>query len=216
MKLYTKLLPLCLMMSSSFSFASDVDYDYVKEVKREIPGITSPFKNNFVNVEIQEVVLTNIKKSLDDIDGNVKVTKNALELKELFKSTGDLVENNILKFNNVALDRDVSFNNTYSRISLDETKKSGDYKINNSSNSYKIDLLLYRSEKDTVQFSIKGNITADNAGQNSEPYTKSGMSNSFDQSTGVKVNQYTVFSTVSNLGETRFLIVKVSNPTIQE
>jgi hypothetical protein len=203
-------------MSSSFSFASDLNSEYVTERTWDIPGITSPFKNNFVNVEIQEVVLTNIKKSLDDIDGNVKVTKNALELKELFKSTGDLVENNILKFNNVALERDVSFNNTYSRISLDETKKSGDYKINNSSNSYKIDLLIYRSEKDTVQFSIKGNITADNAGQNSDPYTKSGMSNLFEQSTGVKVNQYTVFSTVSNLGETRFLIIKVSNPTIQE
>jgi hypothetical protein len=203
-------------MSSSFSFASDLNSEYVTEKTWDIPGITSPFKNNFVNVEIQEVVLTNIKKSLDDIDGNVKVTKNALELKELFKSTGDLVENNILKFNNVALERDVSFNNTYSRISLDETKKSGDYKINNSSNSYKIDLLIYRSEKDTVQFSIKGNITADNAGQNSDPYTKSGMSNLFEQSTGVKVNQYTVFSTVSNLGETRFLIIKVSNPTIQE
>lgn len=216
MKLYTKLLPLCLMMSSSFSFASDVDYDYVKEVKRDIPGITSPFKNNFVNVEIQEVVITNIKKSLDDIDGNVKATKNALELKELFKSTGELVENNILKFNNVALDRDVSFNNTYSRISLDDTNKNDDYQVNHSSNSYKIDLLLYRSEKDTIQFGIKGKITADNAGQNSTPYKKSGMDNSFDQTSGVKVNEYTVFSTVSNLGETRFLIIKVSNPTIQE
>lgn len=169
MKLYTKLLPLCLMMSSSFSFASDVDYDYVKEVKRDIPGITSPFKNNFVNVEIQEVVITDIKKSLDDIDGNVKATKNALELKELFKSTGELVENNILKFNNVALDRDVSFNNTYSRISLDDTNKNDDYQVNHSSNSYKIDLILYRSEKDTIQFGIKGKITADNAGKTQHP-----------------------------------------------
>lgn len=204
-------------MSASLSFASDVDYDYVKKVDIDIPGLTSPFKNNFVNVEIQEVVITNINKSLDDIDSNIKSTKNALELKELFKSTGELVENNVLKFNNVALERNVSFDNTYSRISLDETKKSGDYKVNNSSNSYKIDLLLYRSEKDTLQFSIKGKITADNAGQNSEPYTKFGMNNSFEQSTGVKVNQYTVFSTVSNLGETRFLIIKISNPsTTQE
>lgn len=209
MNRYIKVLPMCLIMLSGLAVSAE---SYVPEIKRGIPGITSPFENNFANVEIQEVVINNIKTSLDDIDSNVKSKKNALELNEFFKTTGNLIENNILKFNNVALERDVSFNNSYSRISLDETKKSGDYKINRSSNSYKIDLLIYPSENDTVQFSITGKIMVDNSGEHSAPYNKSGTDNTFTQSTGVNLNQYTVFSTVSSLDETRLLIIKVSKP----
>lgn len=209
MKKYIKILPLLLIMASGLAVASESNYP---EIQRDIPGITNPFRNNFVNVEIQEVVLTNINKSLDDIENKVKSTKDALELKEFLKSTGTLVENNILKFNNVALERDVSFNNAYSRISLDENKKSDEPKVNKSSNYYKIDLLIYRSESDTVQFSITGQITADNSGENSYPKNNYGMDNSFKQSTGIGLNQYSVISTVSNLEETRLLIVKVTKP----
>ena len=66
-------------MATSIAYASNdeirVNAYHDALSQRDIPGITSPFKNDFVNVEIQEVVLKDVKKSIDDISDSVKLTK---------------------------------------------------------------------------------------------------------------------------------------------
>lgn len=63
------------MIVTSITYANDDDikvnvyHDALSQ--RGIPGIPSPFENNFVNIEIQEVVLKDVKKSIDDINDSV-------------------------------------------------------------------------------------------------------------------------------------------------
>lgn len=229
MNLIKKILPLSFLMATSIAYASNDDmkvnvyHDALSQ--RGIPGITSPFENNFVNVEIQEVVLKDVKKSIDDINDSVKLTKGQFELHDLLKSTGSIVEENIFKFNNVMIEKDHNFNNLYSRINVDkieatssknkDTTKS--LKSDNTFNFYNFNFSVYKSENKSVQFKINGDISSDNRIEkqlvnNDNGDKKDIMKNNFKQSSGAQLDEYTVITTVSTLNETRLLIVKVTEP----
>lgn len=229
MHLLKKILPLSLLIVTSITYANDDDikvnvyHDALSQ--RGIPGITSPFENNFVNIEIQEVVLKDVKKSIDDINDSVKLTKGQFELHDLLKSVGSIVEENVFKFNNVMIEKDHNFNNLYSRINVDRTARlslknkdiTKSLKSDNTFNSYNFNFSVFQSENKSVQFKINGDISSDNRLEeqlvnNDNGDKKDIMKNNFKQSSGAQLDEYTVITTVSTLNETRLLIIKVTEP----
>lgn len=230
MNLIKKIVPLAFMMVTSIAYAGNDDmrvnvyHDALSQ--RDIPGITSPFKNDFINVEIQEVVIKDVKKSIDHISDSVKLTKGQFELHELLTSVGTVVEENVFKFNNVMMDQKHNFNNLYSRINVDSTEKKAStknsfpdiiIKSDNLFNFYNFNLDFVKSENNSVQFKINGDISSDNKfyddNANNENSNKKDITKTnFKQTSGAQIGEYTVFSTVQSLKETRLLIIKVTEP----
>lgn len=225
MNLLKKILPLSLLIVTSINYANEdnmgVNAYHDALTQRGIPGITSPFENNFVNVEIQEVVLKDVKKAIDDINDSVKLTKGQFELHDLLKSVGSIVEENVFKFNNVMIEKDHDFNNLYSRINVDKNDKTLTknkdttkyFKSDNTFNFYNFNFSVFKSANKSVQFKINGDIRLEEQLVNNDNGDKNDiMKNKFKQSSGAQLDEYTVITTVSTLNETRLLIIKVTEP----
>ena len=236
MKDYLKVIPLCLAMSSSVVFAGDIP-DQIEPKPVDI-GSLSTFKKmdteidkiiyqpTFVNVEIQEVVLKNTKKTFDEIDTSVKSIKNQLELDKFFQSAGDVQETNIFNFTKIHTDKNVKVNNSYVRKQVvnanNSSKNSQLQNIIENSNQYNFNINMSRFGDKCIRVSIDGRIDKEyshadlvaNAVMNKE---HGGMSNSFNQSALINIDQYTILSSdVKDSGagnksrEQKLFIVKVT------
>lgn len=236
MKDYLKVLPLCLSISSSVVFAEDISYDIVKtpteyttllELKKkdnEIDKISR--QNTFVNVEIQEVVIKNTKKTFDEMDASVKLIKSQMELDKFFQSAGDVQETNVFNFTKVDTNHKVNVNNAYVRKQIVNTntgsKTSVLQNIIENSNQYNFNIEMNRFGDMSMRITLDGVIKSEyshadlmaNAVTNKE---HGGMSNSFNQSALINMEQYTILSSdVKDAGlgtktrEQKLFIVKLT------
>lgn len=250
MKDYLKVLPLCLVMSSSFVFAGDIaDNMSIDDMKTSQENIEKAltlkkiereyiqdvqFKNTFVNVEVQEVIVQNVKKSFDEIDKGVKATGDQMALDSFFQSLGKVQETNVFNFTNVATNQKVNFDNAYIRKYAVDTRTAdaknnstassykSSYRIVESSNSYKFEMYLDRLGDKAMRVNINGDVnteygTSDESVKDNVGRQRSGMSNSFKQDSLLKINEYTILSSdVKDAGvdnktrESRFFIIKVN------
>lgn len=245
MKDYLKVLPLCLVMGSSFIFASDnsenveimnmkVSQDKIKEaitlkmLEKTYSNIN--FQNTFVNVEVQEVIVQNVNKSFDDIDKAVKLTGDQMRLDAFFKSLGKVQETNVFNFTNVAINKQVNVDNSYTRrYMVDKSKQdfknnsiNSSYKVIESSNFYKFEFYLDRLGDKSIKLFVKGDInteygSSDDVDKDNTGKEHIGMSNSFQQESLLNINEYTIISSdVKDAGvenktrESKFLIVKLT------
>jgi hypothetical protein len=245
MKDYLKLLPLCLVIGSSTVFASDIpdskniedmkvsqenikDAITLKRLEKEYANIN--FQNTFVNVEVQEVIVQNVKKSFDEIDKGVKATGDQMKLDAFFQSLGKVQETNIFNFTKVATNKQVNFDNSYTRRYMAETRKqdlknssiTSAYKSIESANSYKFEFYLDRFGDKSMQLFVKGNVnteygSSDEAVKDNIGKEHSGMKNSFQQESLLRMNEYTILSSdVKDAGvdnktrESRFFIIKIT------
>lgn len=236
MKDYLKCLPLCLAMSSSVVLAADIPEQIkskpvdveslltLKKMDTEIDKII--YQPTFVNVEIQEVVLKNTKKTFDEIDTSVKSIKNQFELDKFFQSAGDVQETNIFNFTKIHTDKKVNVNNSYVRKQVvnanNGSKNSQLQNIIENSNQYNFNINMSRFGDKSIRVTIDGLINTEyshadlvaNAVTNKE---HGGMSNSFNQSALINIDQYTILSSdVKDSGldsktrEQKLFIVKVT------
>lgn len=237
MKDYLKVLPFCLAMSSSVVFANDIPNSIEKnpeeikslstlnKIEKEVDGII--YEPTFVNIEIQEIVLKNTKKTFDEIDTSVKSIKNQLELDKFFQSAGDIQEINIFNFTKIHTDKQVNVNNTYVRKQVvnanNGSKNSQLQNIIENSNQYNFNINMSRLGDKSMRITLYGviNIEYSQADLVSNAVTNKehgGMSNSFNQSALINMDQYTILSSdVNAAGKTReqkLFIVKLTE--IQE
>jgi hypothetical protein len=245
MKDYLKLLPLCLVIGSSTVFASDIpdskniedmkvsqenikDAITLKRLEKEYANIN--FQNTFVNVEVQEVIVQNVKKSFDEIDKGVKATGDQMKLDAFFQSLGKVQETNVFNFTKVATNKQVNFDNSYTRRYMVETRKqdlknssiTSAYKSIESANAYKFEFYLDRFGDKSMQLFVKGNVnteygSSDEAVKDNIGKEHSGMKNSFQQDSLLNMNEYTILSSdVKDAGvdnktrESRFFIIKIT------
>jgi hypothetical protein len=245
MKDYLKVLPLCLVIGSSTVFASDIpdsknidemkvsqenikDAITLKRLEKEYANIN--FQNTFVNVEVQEVIVQNVKKSFDEIDKGVKATGDQMKLDAFFQSLGKVQETNVFNFTKVATNKQVNFDNSYTRRYMVETRKqdlknssiTSAYKSIESANAYKFEFYLDRFGDKSMQLFVKGNVnteygSSDEAVKDNIGKEHSGMKNSFQQESLLNMNEYTILSSdVKDAGvdnktrESRFFIIKIT------
>lgn len=242
---YLKVLPLCFVMSSSVVFASDIpEYKNIEDLKvsqESIKGsialkklekkyLKMNFQSTFVNIEVQEVIVQNVKKSFDEIDKGVKATGDQIKLDAFFQSLGKLKETNVFNFTKVATNKQVNFDNSYVRkYMVDKTKPdvknnsvSSSYKVVESANAYKFEFYLERFGDTEMRLFVKGYVNTDYASsdesvKDSVEKERSGMKNSFEQESLLNINEYTILSSdvkdagVDNMTrESRFFIVKLT------
>jgi hypothetical protein len=200
----------------------------LKRLEKEYANIN--FQNTFVNVEVQEVIVQNVKKSFDEIDKGVKATGDQMKLDAFFQSLGKVQETNTFNFSNVATNKQVNFNNSYTRRYMVETRKqeiknssiTSAYKSIESANSYKFEFYLDRFGDKSMQLFVKGDVnteygSSDESVKDNIGKEHSGMSNSFQQESLLNMNQYTIISSdVKDAGvdnktrESRFFIIKIT------
>jgi hypothetical protein len=245
MKDYLKVLPLCLVMGSSAVFASDIpdtknidemkvsqenikDAITLKRLEKEYANIN--FQNTFVNIEVQEVIVQNVKKSFDEIDKGVKATGDQMKLDAFFQSLGKVQETNTFNFTKVSTNKQVNFDNSYTRKYVADIRKpdvknnsiNSSYKVIESANSYKFEFYLDRFGDKEMRFFVKGDVnteygSSDESVKNNIGKERSGMSNSFQQESLLNMNEYTILSSdVKDAGvdnktrESRFFIIKIT------
>lgn len=246
MKDYLKVLPLCLVMGSNFVFASDIadniDMTKMNESQENIKMALTlkrlenqyidivKTESSFVNVEVQEVIVQNVKKSFDEIDKGVKATGDQMKLDAFFQSLGKVQETNVFNFTKVATNKQVNFDNSYTRRYVVETRKqdlkstsiTSAYKSIESANAYKFEFYLDRLGDKSMQLFVKGDVNteygaSDESVKDNIGKEHSGMNNSFQQSSLLNINEYTILSSdVKDAGvdnktrESRFFIIKIT------
>ena len=126
--------------------------------------------------------------------------------------------------------KQVNFDNSYTRRYVVETRKqdlkntsiTSAYKSIESANAYKFEFYLDRLGDKSMQLFVKGDVNteygaSDESVKDNIGKEHSGMSNSFQQSSLLNINEYTILSSdVKDAGvdnktrESRFFIIKIT------
>lgn len=238
-----KFLPILLAISSASSFANDINIDTIKnksdinfhDFRNTITDIDIQNKNAFVNLEIQDLVITDIATSFESISNSVKLIKSSDELHTYLKTLGKVKTTSTFNFASVPTNSDNMFeNSSASRHLIKNDKdvkkkddKSLDYNNGEDSNSYMFNLSLKRMFGERFEISVNGvfdtdYVVAGESIKNENNLERSQLHRVFKQTSAININEYSILSydvkptgAGNNVRESRFLIVRVTGTDLK-
>lgn len=244
MNIFFKVLPLFLVMGSGSAFSSDAttldlknEHQYTdtdtklkkftefSEARRIIQN-----KNAFVNLEIHEVIINDIKQPFDTVNELIKSTKNYTDLEKNLQTLGTLQTNTTLNLNSVPTDQVFIVENSYTNRHLVKKNNEGNKKneiglsYNNGerSNSYLFKLNLERLLGGLIKITVDGKTDTDyvvynGSVKNDTDLERTEAHNVFKQTSAVNLNEYAIISydvksteADNKTRENRFLIIKIT------
>jgi hypothetical protein len=234
MNISTKIATLLLLMASSTTILADtISDEAIKQKNKEaeilklkdisVQKIPTDFKDNFVNIELHEIVIKNTKNSMSEIDESVKSTKDQAALNSLFESMGTITSYKSYRFNNTPLYTEnyfksssvISNSNEIKKLDNKTATKSTVYKTSGNYNYYAFKMYISQLDTQDLQLALEGSTnndygTIDPSVKDAVSTETNNIKNTFTQTLGIKKDKYTIITNFTTNHETKLLIAKIT------